>query len=289
MLDDTVTDVGWDAAYLDTRRDLWSLTLTDEERRQLWADASAGTWRGAEPLRERLHAFVLESTRTFGLAHVRNLAAPGAGGEQQEADIVAGLSFVLGGWGRIMPQNTRGELAQVLRDRDGDGATELGFHCDACDLLVLLCLQPAVRGGGNTRIASARQVYDTVERELPAALDRLREPWTFDRSDRGGKVSVTPIFFTQPDGTLGCHYQPRTVRASAERDGRRLTAPQRQALDLLDEILHRPQTAFDLRLAAGELLVIRNSRALHGRSPFTDEAGPSSRRMLRFWVDEEAA
>ncbi|MFD0350565.1 TauD/TfdA family dioxygenase [Kitasatospora aburaviensis] len=177
----------------------------------------------------------------------------------------------------------------MLRDRDGDGATELGFHCDACDLLVLLCLQPAVHGGGNTRLASARRVYDTIERERPAALDHLCEPWTFDRSDRGGRVSVTPIFFTQPDGTLGCHYQPRTVRASAERHGGPLTAPQRQALDLLDEVLHRPQTAFDLRLAAGELLVVRNSRALHGRSPFTDQVGPRSRRMLRFWIDEEAA
>jgi hypothetical protein len=231
-----------------------------------------------------LHSFVLESSRTIGFAHVRNLADPARLGEQA---VTAGLTRILRDWGTIVPQNSRGELTQVMHDRDGDGATELGFHCDACDLLVLLCLRPAARGGGHTRLASARRVHDVIERERPAAIGHLRRPWVFDRSERGGRIDITPIFFTQPDGTLGCHYQPRTVRASAERDGRTLTAPQREALDLLDEVLYRPETAFDLRLAAGDLLVIRNSRALHGRSAFTDEPGPRSRRMLRIWVSEE--
>ena len=43
------------------------------------------------------------------------------------------------------------------------------------------------------------------------------------------------------------------------------------------------------RPTAGELLVIRNSRALHGRSPFTDEPGARSRRMLRIWLSEREA
>ncbi|TQF08037.1 TauD/TfdA family dioxygenase [Kitasatospora acidiphila] len=282
MFDDTVTDVGWDAAALNSRRDLWLRELTDEERQLLWSDALAGQWTDADRVRKALHAFVLDSSRTVGFAHVRNLADPAGLGDEA---VTAGLSFLLRDWGVIVPQNSRGELAQVLHDRDGDGATELGFHCDACDLLVLLCLRPAARGGGSTKLASARQVYDVIERERPAAIAPLREPWLFDRSDRGGRIDVTPIFFTQPDGLLGCHYQPRTVRASAER----LSAPQREALDLLDEVLHRPETAFGLRLAAGELLVIRNSRALHGRSPFTDEPGARSRRMLRIWLSEREA
>ncbi len=39
-------------------------------------------------------------------------------------------------------------------------------------------------------------------------------------------------------------------------------------------------------MAAGDLLIIRNSRVLHGRSPYVDEPGPYARRMLRVWVNE---
>ncbi len=289
MPDDTVTaataaEIGWSSAELASRPELWSLPLSDGDRRLLWADAQAGRWQRAERVRERLRSFVLGSTRSVGFAHVRNLMD--ASGPEDE--IVAGLSFVLREFGEVVVQNAQGDLTQVLRDRDGDGATELGFHCDTCDLLVLLCLQPAVLGGGDTKLASARYVRDLIERERPDVLATLAEDWTFDRTGRAGQqVVVSPILFTQRDGTVGCYYQTRTVRTSPERGGPPLSGRQWEALGVLDEVLYRPEIAFGLPMAAGDLLIIRNSRVLHGRSPYVDQPGPQARRMLRLWMNTE--
>jgi Taurine catabolism dioxygenase TauD, TfdA family len=284
MSHDTITDIGWNSAYLESRRELWSMALTDEDRQLVWADSLARQWSHTDRVREMLRNFALASIRAVGFAHIRNLIDPSA----PDDDIVTSLSFLLQEFGEIIAQNAEGDLTQILRDRDGDGATELGFHCDTCDLLILLCLQPAVRGGGNTKLASVRYVHDIIEQERPDALTTLKQPWVFDRTGRAGQqIIVSPIFFTQHDRTMGCYYQTRTVRASTPHRGP-LSARQWEALDVLDKVLYRPEIAFGLLMAAGDLLVIHNSRVLHGRSPFIDEPGPRSRRMLRVWMNTEA-
>ncbi|MEU9045001.1 MULTISPECIES: TauD/TfdA family dioxygenase [unclassified Kitasatospora] len=280
---DAMTEIGWSSLELAARRELWSLPLGEEERRLLWADARAERWGAAEPVRARLRDFVRDAVASVGITHVSGLVDPA----HPEKEITEALSFLLRDYGRIVPQNGRGDLTSVLRDQDGDGNTELGFHCDTCDLLVLLCLRPAFDGGGLTKLASARHVRDLIERERPDALATLCEDWTFDRTGRAGpQVVVTPILYHQKEGTVGCYYQTRTVRSSPDRGGPELTDRQWEALGVLDEVLYRPEIAFGLPMAAGDLLIIRNSRVLHGRSPFIDEPGGYARRMLRIWVNE---
>lgn len=278
-----VTEIGWSSLELDARRELWSLPLGERERRLLWAGARAGRWGAGEEVRARLREFVRNAADSVGVTHVSGLVDP----SHPEQEITEVLSSLLEDFGRIVPQNGRGDLTSVLHDQDGDGNTELGFHCDTCDLLVLLCLRPAFDGGGLTKLASARHVHDLIERERPDALATLRENWTFERSGRAGpQVVVTPILYDRRDGTIGCYYQTRTVRSSPDRGGPELTDRQWEALGVLDEVLYRPEIAFGLPMAAGDLLIIRNSRVLHGRSPFVDEPGPYARRMLRVWVNE---
>ncbi|MFB7906853.1 TauD/TfdA family dioxygenase [Kitasatospora sp. NPDC059146] len=283
MNEHTVTEIGWSSLELEARRQMWSLPLSDGERNLLWADARARRWGSAGPVRERLRSFVREAVDSVGITHVANLVDP----EQPEREITEVLSFLLRDHGRIVPQNGRGDLTSVLRDHDGDGNTELGFHCDTCDLLVLLCLQPAYHGGGLTKLASARHVHDLIGRERPDALATLCEDWTFDRTGRAGPQRVvTPILYPRKDGTTGCYYQTRTVRSSPDRGGPELTDRQWDALGVLDEVLYRPEIAFGLPMAAGDLLIIRNSRVLHGRSAYVDEPGRYARRMLRIWLNE---
>ncbi|WP_405684041.1 TauD/TfdA family dioxygenase [Streptomyces sp. NBC_01387] len=278
MTGTTIGGIGWTSEYLESAPDVWSLSMTDEDRRLLWTDSLAQRWDEGEAAYAAVRSSVRRSLDAVGFARVRNLISPDA----SDADLITSLSFILDEVGRAVPQNAQGDLWTILRDRDGDGATELGFHCDTCDLLVLLCLQPAADGGGNTKLASARHVHDIIERERPDLLAMLEEEWTFDRTGRAGRqILVTPILFTQDDGTIGCYYQTRTVRASANLDARQL-----EALDYLDEVLYRPEIAFGLRLIAGDLLMIRNSRVLHGRSPYVDVPGPEARRILRAWMNE---
>ncbi|MEW2523627.1 TauD/TfdA family dioxygenase [Streptomyces sp. NPDC047071] len=278
MTGTTIDDIGWTSDYLESARDVWSLSVSDDDRRLLWSDALTGSWGAGEAAYTAVRSFISSSLDAVGFVNVRNVMSPDA----SDADLITGLSRVLDEIGGAIPQNAQGDLWTVLRDRDGDGATELGFHCDTCDLLVLLCLRPAADGGGTTKLASARHVYDIIERERPDVLALLQQEWRFDRSGRAGQqIVVTPILFTQDDGTIGCYYQTRTVRASAELDARRL-----EALDYLDEVLYRPEIAFGLQLGAGDLLMIRNSRVLHGRSPYVDAPGPQARRILRAWMNE---
>ncbi|MEU5979889.1 TauD/TfdA family dioxygenase [Streptomyces sp. NPDC047315] len=274
----TIGDVGWTSEYLQSTPGVWSMSVSDEDRRLLWADASARRWDAGGAAHAAVRGFIRSSLDAVGFVNVRNLMSPAA----SEAELSSALTYVLAEVGTPVPQNARGDLWTVLRDRDGDGATALGFHCDTCDLLCLLCLQPAADGGGVTKLASARHVQDIIERERPDVLELLRQDWTFDRTGRAGEqIVVSPILFTQDDGTVGCYYQTRTVRSSAELDPRRLGA-----LDFLDEVLYRPEIAFGLHLEAGDLLMIRNSRVLHGRSPYVDEPGPAARRVLRAWMAE---
>jgi hypothetical protein len=284
MSESKMVEIGWDGACLEERKELWSMRLDEDDRRRLAADYRNRQPQHAKRVRTRLSSFIHDSDRAVGLAHIANLVDTTA----PEAEITQSLLFVLEAIGRVVPQNGQGDRIQVLRDRDGDGATELGFHCDTCDLLVLLCLQPAVLGGGFTRLACARRVQDILEQERPDAVAALRRNWTFDRTGRAGpQVIVSPILFTQADGTVGCYYQTRTVRASAQEGGRPLTEEQLSALSVLDEVLTRPDVGFNLLMAAGDLLIIRNSRVLHGRSSYTDQPGPKSRRMLRIWMSTE--
>ncbi|MEE1752725.1 TauD/TfdA family dioxygenase [Streptomyces sp. SP18CS02] len=278
MTGTAIDDVGWTRRHLESARGVWSLPVTDDDRRLLWTDLVAGRRGAGEAVYTAVRSFVRGSLDAVGFVNVRNIISPDA----PDADLISGLSFLLDEIGVAVPQNARGDLWTVLRDRDGDGATELGFHCDTCDLLVLLCLRPAADGGGTTKLASARHVHDIIARERPDVLSLLRQTWRFDRTGRAGRQIVdTPILFTQDDGTVGCYYQTRTVRASAQLDTQRL-----QALDYLDEVLYRPEIAFGLRLDAGDLLMIRNSRVLHGRTPYVDAPGPRARRILRAWMNE---
>jgi hypothetical protein len=278
-----VIEIGWSGAYLDRNRDLWSLPLGAGDRNRLATGPAQRRPAAAQAVRTRVHEFVHDAIRAVGFAQVTGLVEPSA----PEGEIVNTLLFVLDGLGTVVPQNGRGEVIQVLRDQDGDSATALGFHCDTCDLLVLLCLRPAALGSGHTRLACARRVHDILRREQPGALAALRRNWTYDRTGRAGpQLLVSPILFTQEDGTIGCYYQTRTVRRPPP-GSRPLDDTQLRALAALDEVLARPDVAFDLLLAAGDLLIIRNSRVLHGRSAYVDLPEPNSRRMLRIWMDVE--
>ncbi len=283
MTDRSTSELGWTTDDLKNRPSLWSARLSDGERDALWADAAAGAWNGAAPVRDRLRGFVSQGLGAVGFAHVSNTAVP----SRSESELASGLLFLLGALGEVVPQNAEGALTRVLRD-EGDGATELAFHCDTCDVLVLLCLQPAADGGGRTRLASARTAREIIRREYPDALADLEADWTFDRTGRAGQqVVVTPILFTGPDGTSNCYYQPRTVRTSPERGGPALTEGQWRALETLDRVLYRPEVAFTVGLEAGDLLLLRNSRVLHARTAYTDEPGPRARRILRAWMSAE--
>ncbi len=283
-IDRPTAEIAWDAEKLQIRRG-WTSTLTDADRDLLWSDATQYRWIAADLLRASLRQFLLSSLRTYGFVHVRNLVRV----TSPEEKVPPGFTFLLRQLGRIVEQNGAGALTQVLRDNNGDGATELDYHCDTADLLVLLCLQPAADGGGRTKLVSGRTVVETIQAERPDLLKTLLErDFCFDRRGRAGtQIIIRPIFRMLPGGGVDLYYQSGTIRDTPQTYGPALEPDQLEALAVLDEVLKRPGTGHGLRLETGDLLVIRNSRVMHGRSPYQDVPGAQPRRMLRIWMDTD--
>lgn len=81
------------------------------------------------------------------------------------------------------------------------------------------------------------------------------------------------------------HYARVMVEPGMAKAGKPLSNRQRAALDALDEVLADDTLAFAHRLQRGEMLVIDNVAAVHGRTAFTDGATPTEKRLLqRVWM-----
>jgi hypothetical protein len=110
-------------------------------------------------------------------------------GDERSALVYWGLGQHLGAPGA---QNPEGELLGHVVDTGEDAANpfvrryrtagDIAFHCDLADVVGLLCLRAARRGGAS-RIVSSVSVYNALLRERPDLIDRLYEPFCLDTRD----------------------------------------------------------------------------------------------------------
>lgn len=180
----------WDTSRLKAGHEVWRLTPTEQDRARLWS-AAGRPGREPDPVWEALRSRIRTGLDAFGFALVRQLFPAGPVADvHQEADVTERVSRLVRDFGEIVPQNGAGDVTQVLRRREGD-PDEIAFHCDTCDLLVLLCLRPAARGGA-TRVAGAPYIHDVLAAERPDVLELLGQKWYFDRAAARAANSSTP-------------------------------------------------------------------------------------------------
>jgi len=150
----------------------------------------------------------------------------------------------------------------------------------------LLCYGAAGEGGEST-VISARTIFDTIVRErpdlLPIYFDRyhFRAPQLHVWPSRGPTIQKPILEFSH--GELRIHYARVMIEPGMEMAGTPLNALQREALDVLDEIIERPDLCFRHRLQPGEVLVINNLAMLHGREAFSPGAH-EGRILKRIWM-----
>ena len=101
-------------------------------------------------------------------------------------------------------QNPQGELLGHVVDTGEDAANpfvrryrtagDIAYHCDLADVVGLLCLRPARRGGAS-RIVSSVAVYNELLRRRPDLVERLYEPFCLDtRDEQGeGRLPYVPV------------------------------------------------------------------------------------------------
>jgi hypothetical protein len=206
------------------------------------------------------------------------------------------------GLGKPFAQNVDGVMLYDVRDAGQDltkGArfsvtnyessfhTDNSFGDDILDYVGLLCLNVA-KSGGRSQIVSGCSVHNVMLQEYPNELATLYEPFHVDRRGgvRTGESSTVrfPVFANRQD-ELVVRYLRYWIEAGHEKANQPLTTAQRNALDVLDDVLNRPELRVEFDLKPGDMYFINNRWTLHNRTAFEDHPEPERRRhLVRLWL-----
>jgi len=163
----------------------------------------------------------------------------------------------------------------------------LRFHTDQCDALGLLCLREPI-SGGHSRVVSSAAIHNEIVRCRPDLLPALYAPFCFSR--QGEEVEgeapwyERPIFDFGADGSFTSLYSLSFIE-SAQRlpEVPRLTAMQREALDLVAQLADALSTTIELR--KGDMQFFNNHVVYHSRTDYQDHEEIEKRRtQLRLWL-----
>lgn len=162
------------------------------------------------------------------------------------------------------------------------------YHTDSCDIVGLLCLQPA-KAGGLSSLVSSVTIFNEMRKRRPDLLPLLFEPIETDRRGEipeGQKPYFTIPVFNWHAGLLSAIYQRQYIE-SARRfpEVLPLTARQIEALDLFDALANNPALHLLMEFRPGDVQLVHNHTLLHDRTAFEDWPEPERKRhLLRLWL-----
>ncbi len=222
--------------------------------------------------------------------------------EWNEAD--ASLCFWCLGlhMGRPGAQNPQGDLLGHVRDTGDDArdpfvrlyrtAANIAYHCDAADVVGLLCLNTA-KSGGASRIVSSVAVHDELVRRRPDLVARLYEAFLLDvrNEDASGALRHLPIPPCRyAGGRLRTFYHSDYFRSVVRHaDVPAFTDSERELLDLYEAVAGQPDFFLDMEFAPGDIQWLSNHTILHARTAYEDHPEPERKRhLLRLWLSIES-
>jgi hypothetical protein len=162
------------------------------------------------------------------------------------------------------------------------------FHTDGSDIVGLLCLHKA-KTSGESRISSSYAVYNEILRRRPDLTEILYEPMYWDRNNEQSE-GEDPFFampvFSEIGGMPRVFYIGWYIRdAQRHPQAPRLTAAQREAIDIIEGIANDPEFYLGMRFEPGDIQLISNAKILHSREAYEDFPEPERRRhLLRLWL-----
>ena len=201
-------------------------------------------------------------------------------------------------FGEPVSQNAAGHLLGHVKDIGKDPRNPLHrvyqtnyrhlFHTDSCDIVGLLCLQPA-RRGGLSRIVSSTTLYNEMLKRRPDLVAVLEQPFYVDRKGEvpEGKAPYYELpVFNRWAGYLTTIYARDFIEA-AQRfpEVPRLTPAQKESMDLLDELANDEAYHLDMDFRVGDIQMLHNHQILHARTAYEDWPEPQRKRhLLRLWL-----
>ena len=194
-------------------------------------------------------------------------------------------------------QNGEGHLLGHVRDlrlgQDGQvrqykTSEAIEYHCDTADVVGLLCIRGAQRGG-LSRIASSVAVFNRILARRPELAPVLFSPFHVDTRGDGGTDSfcVQPSAYYQ--GRLRTFYHSEYMRTVQRYPAiPALTERQLEILDLYRQLTASPEFHLEMDFQPGDIQLISNHTIVHARTGYTDASDLDQRRhLLRLWLSIE--
>lgn len=197
-------------------------------------------------------------------------------------------------FGEAAAQNMMGELVSDVKAIDGDWnqnfnirgyqtRVPLPFHCDKADLVGLMCLQTAKKGGESC-ISSSVAIHNEILRTRPDLLEALYQPFYIDH--RGEGFDDEEPFYMAPVFALhNGHFYARFGQRYVETAQRfpqvpRLTPAQTEGMQLFSKLALSDDFRLDMVLERGDIQLLNNHLIVHSRTDYEDWPEPERRRHL---------
>jgi len=229
-----------------------------------------------------------------GIALVHGL--PREGLSEKEFEIMSwGIGLHIG---VPRPQGKASQYISAVRDIGTDYRTSSGrgyssnanldFHADGCDLVSLFCYNKA-KSGGQSMISSSLSAYHQLAAERPDLAEVALQDFYFSRQNE--ETPEENPYYGQPlfdvaDGRMFGKWNRNRVQSAQKIKGvPQLTDEQRETMDVLDDILRRPEYMYSMYLEPGDLQILNNHVMLHSRTDYIDyEASEQKRLLCRLWL-----
>ena len=298
----------WIGQELMKTPDRYTITLTAEQIREVKAVITSVMASGkpmatlissdfAWPLLDPIIADIKAELLT-GLGFKLICGFPVEAWSQQESE------FFFWGWGLHLglcgAQDNSGELLGHVMDIGADpnlvrqyktrGAID--YHCDAADVVGLMCLSASASGGESTLVSSAT-AYNRFLTNHPDLVETLYRPFLLDTRGSGG-INCVPI---EPlrhgtDGRLRTFWHNEYYRSCYGKDGAPAAMPDAHlaAWKAYDAIIHEPSMPVRMQLQPGDVQMCSNHYILHARTAYEDAIGDDNKRrhLLRLWLSLDA-
>jgi len=219
--------------------------------------------------------------------------------EEMSADEVEaffwGLGVLLGTPGA---QNTDGDLlGHVVDMNDAEPgrlyrtSSEIAFHCDAADVVGLLCTATGLRGG-ESRLASSAAIYNAILERRPDLIGRMYENFWLDAHGQRGMSRVRVPMARHAGDRLRLFYHSDYFRTGGAQSPNGLDDEARELLDLFDTLAKSPAYCLDMVLQPGDIQLVSNHSVVHARGAYDDPPAPRNaepdsaqrRHLLRLWL-----
>ena len=170
--------------------------------------------------------------------------------------------------------------------------SEIRFHNDNAynetppDYVGLLCLRRA-QSGGHSRVISFHTVHNTLQERHPDRLERLYQPFWFDRQ-REFRAGESPIFSApvfEHAGELKARFSAHQIGGGYVLRGEPMDRDGEAAIAAMLDIFEEDGLSVDFDLEPGQIQFVDNRALGHSRTAFIDDPDPSRRRhLVRLWL-----